>query len=184
MYATLAGKALPVDPDTLDWNFGVKVNVQNTVGGRVVQVFGTTLGTLTVTGSFGKGGWTAQRAFYEHIRDLVDFQSQTRGDQPFRFAYTLKGWDFNVLIQNLGDDTSDNLSVSLDNRIVAPRYNLALFIVQDNTGNIVRGIRDQFISRLMSGVGWKQTDFNGPLDAPANPIGTFITEMETVGAGG
>lgn len=182
-YATLAGTAFPVDPSTISWTFGIKVNVQQTIGGRVVQVFGTTLGNMTVTGTFGENGEQQQKDFYNLMRHLATQQKQSRGSQPFRFTYSLKGWDFHVLLLAMTDGTSAQ-SITYDNDIVTPDYSLTLFIVQDNTQSVVRNIRDQYIARLTSGVGFKQTTFDGPLDALANPIGTFENMMDTAEAGG
>ena len=37
-----------------------------------------------------------------------------------------------------------------------------LHVDEADAGEIVKGVKDLYIRRLMDGVGWKQTEYNGP----------------------
>lgn len=179
--ATLNGVPFPFDPDSVGWSFEVKTHVEDTIGGRVVQVLGTRLGDMTVSGSFGSGGWEQQQVFYRRVAAWVDRQNATKGRATLRFIYTPKRWDLHVLIRALQDGQGAS-GITHDNTIIAPRYTLLLFVVQDNVGNIVRGIQDAYISRLVEGVGWKfSSDYNGP--ASMGNEATVLTAFQNAAAG-
>lgn len=176
--ATLNGVPLPFDPDSVAWDYQIKTHVEDTIGGRVVQVIGTRLGDMSVAGSFRD--WEAQDAFYRRVAAWVDRQTATKGRATLRFVYTPKRWDMHVLIKAFRDGRGNG--ITHDNNIIAPRYLMTLFVVQDNVGNITRGIQDAYIARLVEGVGWKfSTDYNGP-DAMGNES-TVLGQFQAAAAG-
>ena len=159
--ALLDGVPLQIDPDQVQWAYRMKIADTKTLGGKVVQILGTELGDMTVTGVFGAGdrtmgdteGWQAQQRFAAWIKSMSRTAEKTL--LPVRFVYAPRKWDFHVFVKRLDQEPYENQTFN-------PRWNLTLFIVQDNTGTVVKGIRDLYIERLMAGIGWKQTDFNGP----------------------
>lgn len=179
--ARLGNVLLPFNPNSVSWDFEMKVGVTNTIGGRVVQVFGSRLGDMSMSGSFDS--WERQEAFFHQVRTWVDQQNANRGRTPLRFTYAPKNWDFNVLIRALSD-TTGNQSVTYDNQIVAPKFQLVLFVVQDNVGNVVSAIKDAYIARLVDGVGFKTgSPYNGPADTPANALGLLQQDFEKAAVG-
>jgi hypothetical protein len=187
--ASLGGLAFRIDPSQVSWAYDVNVAVTPTVGGRVVQVHGVTMGDMTIRGLFGqdrankKESWELAEQFVVNIGKLVDRQSaiptsaQLNGTDPtpmhptLRFLYndqnspTRRGlpahnWDFNVYIKGLQDlDGKGTLSHSTGK--FSYGYSLTLFIVQDNTGTLAQVAKNAFIDRISNGLGWKRSSYNG-----------------------
>lgn len=164
--ATLGPFRFRLDPHTVTWDYTITAVDVPTVGGKVVQVLGSHLGDMTVTGSFGTGGWREQARFLEAMKTLGDqqvaAQQVSRSTfQPFRFKYPPKGWDFGVYLTNYTQPGARG-SVQLDNTTTAPQWQLTLFIVEGAQA-LKKVAQDVFIARLSAGLGWKQTEFNGPM---------------------
>lgn len=179
--ATLGGYPLPVDPDTVQWTFRMKTAEMVTLGGKVIQVYGTDLGDMSVSGSFGRGGWEARDRFTDRVKGWANADANSLHPIPLRFVMPSKGWDFRVHLKAYTADSGGEFEHSNEN--FAPRWALVLFIVEDSTRNVVKGIRDLYISRLMSGIGWKQTKYNGPdqseVDSRLSPYGNSFKDYLT-----
>jgi len=164
--ATLGPHTFRLDPHLVSWDFSISSKEIQTIGGKVVQILGARLGDMTVAGSFGVGGWQEQARFLEEMKALGADQVATQRISnstatPTRFTYPPLGWDFLVYLTEFSQPGAGN-SVGLDNKIVAPQWQLTLFIVSDNAG--LRQIAaDVYLSRLVEGIGWKQTPYNGPM---------------------
>lgn len=165
--ATIGGVPLRINPHSVKWTFEMKVQQYETVGGRVVQIYGTEMGDMTVQGQFGNGdiakgdmeGWQEQARFAEQVKAWAE--GAQKNGRPLRFLFPAKKWDFQVYIKAYS--SPDGNSVNLSNGIFNPKWTLTLFIVEDATGTVVGNIKDTFIDRLMHGIGWKRTAFNGPM---------------------
>jgi hypothetical protein len=161
MTALLAGQPFRMNPESVRFGFRTKTSTIETIGGRVVQVFGTTFEDLAVNGSFGRGSFEEQRAFLARMRALAQHQEQLTAGQEIRFQWPEKGWDLSVALINYSNpDSATSIHVS---RMVYPKWTLVFHIVNDN-GTIATPANgaDLFIKRLATGVGWKQTIYNGP----------------------
>jgi hypothetical protein len=198
--ATLGGLTFRIDPSQVSWSYDVNVAVTPTVGGRVVQVHGVTMGDMTIRGLFGqdrvngKESWEMAEQFVTDVGKLVDRQSarptiaQLNGTDPtpmhptLRFLYndesspTRRGlpvhdWDFNVYIKGLRDvDTDATMAHSTGKYSYG--YTLTLFIVQDNTGKLSQVAQNAFIDRLSNGLGWKRGPYNGLMTA--NDLASYL----------
>lgn len=166
--AQLGDHQFRLDPTSVSWDFTIKQADMKTVGGKVLQVFGATLGDMTVTGTFGKGGWREQEAFLDKMKKIGDemvadgrrvSNSQT---PPLHFLYPPKEWD---LLVYLTEYTEPGAAASIDlrNDNIAPKWRLTLFIVEDN-GGLRQATANAYIARLSKGLGWKKTTYNGPLN--------------------
>lgn len=163
--ASLGGVPLTANPNEIRWNFRMKTYQQDSIGGRVIQILGTTLGDITVRGSFGPGiktkgdteGWQAQIRFQKQVRNWAT-SVQAGQSQPLRFTYTPRNWDFRVFIKSLSPT-----SMSTDE--INPVWEMALFPVDEDAMKVVAGVKDLYIARLADGIGWKQTAYNGPTQA-------------------
>lgn len=167
--ASLGGRSFRIDPTSVAWTFKAKTAVRQTVGGSVVQLLGTDLGDMTVSGVFGNGdrargdreGWQEQERFRAQVEAWIDQHVATSG-RPIRFLYAPKRWDFQVLVRGYTSGDGGE-AVQHDAGTFNPTWTLVLAIVQDSTRRVVAGVRDLYIARLMSGVGWKQSSYNGPM---------------------
>ncbi len=166
--ATLNGVPFRVDPSAISWPFAVKTKAIKTIGGKVVQVFGTSVGDLTVSGTFGKGGRQEQLAFLDRMKKLGDDQMDRFplvSPKPYRFIWPSRGWDCKVWLRSYSEPGSES---SVDERTdnVSPRWQLTLFVASDNL-DLKKVAADSFLARLAEGIGWKETRYNGPLDFAA-----------------
>lgn len=199
--ANLNGVQFRIDPDAIAYQYSVDYSVIDTLGGRVIQVLGATIGDITIAGHFGQDhpnqrvSWQLAESFGTQIRALMDQQvlppkhARTGGiHQPLRFTYHdgVHNWDMKVLIKSYAE--SDGAG-SIEHRSgkFSYGYKLTLFLVEDSTLNLSRVQSDQFIARISKGLGWKEWvkgfaggDFNGSdtLDAAIK----FIQDNSTDGS--
>lgn len=168
-HATLGGLTLRTSLDDIRWNFKMKVSDKKALGGKVIQILGTSVTDLTVTGSFGSGdrkkgdtaGWEEQERFRQQIKTWA---RNTEGTlTPLRFTFPPRGWDFRVFIKAYSAPGRP-FAVRQAVDEVNPKWQLTLFVVDDGARKVITGIRDLYVKRLMEGVGWKQTTYNGPTD--------------------
>lgn len=159
--ASLGGRPFRIDPTSISWSYKAKTKEVPTVGGKVVQVFGTDISDMTVSGQFGIGGWQQQAAFLQEMKNLWEEQasSSTQIMPPHRFMYPPKGWDFQVYLKAYTSPDGPT-SVVLDNKIFNPKWTLTLFIVEDNA-DLKTIASDLYIARLAKGLGWTQNEYNG-----------------------
>lgn len=198
--ATIGGVPFRINPSQVTWNYDVDTNVISTIGGRVIQILGVTLGDMMIQGLYGvdransQESWQLAQNFTDSIANLVEIQSalptgaQLSGVDPtpmqptHRFFFddtqdTPKGypshhWDFQVYVKGLVDLDDPDYVISHRTGKYSYRYQLTLFIVEDNTGQLAKIAQDSFLDRLANGVGWKQSSFNGPMTV--NDLQTYL----------
>lgn len=159
--ATLGNHRFRIDPTSIRWDYTIKAREIQTVGGKVVQIFGANLGDMTVTGTFGTGGWQEQARFLAAMEAIGDRQAKNTTADPIHFRYPPKGWDFLVYLTAYAQPGASK-SVRLSPEITAPQWRLTLLIVEDNSG-LKQVAMDAFLARLAEGIGWKQTIYNGSM---------------------
>lgn len=183
--ASLGGYPLPVDPDSVAWTFRMKTAEIVTFGGKVIQVYGTDLGDMSVAGTFGRGGWEARDRFTARVQGWANTDAHSLHPKPLRFVMPSKGWDFKVHIKAY---SAPGGQFEHSNDDFNPKWGLVLFIVEDATTKVVKGIQDLYIARLMNGIGWHQTEYNGPTQAFVNdklsPYGGSVGEYLRAGISG
>lgn len=105
--AQLGNIRFRINPSQVHWEYSVDVAVVPTVGGRVVQVYGVTMGDMTIQGLFGqkrdgdpKESWQLAEDFRAQVQRLAIEQSRpptmeqlsgadrTPMHRPYRFFYS------------------------------------------------------------------------------------------------
>lgn len=190
--ARLGNISFRLNPSQVFFSYDMDTKVIPTIGGRVVQVYGCTLGDMTIQGMFGqdRGGhresWQLAEDFQKGISGIVKAQStppsaaQLKGTdatpmhQPVRFVFNddtparraaglpVHNWDLMVYVKSLKDIKS-GFTVTHETGKFSYAYQLTLFIVEDNTGTLLSGVVDDFVTSLADGVGWAQSTYNGPM---------------------
>lgn len=180
--ANLNGIQFRLDPDAIQYEYSIDYSLIDTLGGRVIQVLGATIGDITVSGHFGQDhkndrlSWQLAESFGTQIRALMDQQVVPPKDarsggihQPLRFTYMdgTHNWDMKVLIKSYAEMDGAG-SIEHRSGKFSYGYNLTLFLVEDSSLSLARIESDKFISRISKGLGWKQWtkgfaggDFNG-----------------------
>lgn len=169
--ASLEGVPFDLDPDSVSYTFSMKTADTKALGGKVIQVYGTSISRITLTGSFvpvyAKGereAWEAQARFREQVDTWATITETSWKAKPLRFIYPLKNWDLDVFIANYqAPDSYDATQWAVEK--IAPKWQLEFRTVHDRTRAVTKGLRDLYLKRLMNGVGWKQTEYNGPTEA-------------------
>jgi hypothetical protein len=191
--------AFRLDPEDIEWDFQIITNVIETVGGRVIQVIGSYLNNLAVTGSFGQDhraaapddeSWVQAQAFLQLITAMMEYQSQDANQQelmspPAVFTYPPKNYRFQVYIDSLTDATDpigSGNSLEMTPGTINQRYSLSLFIVQDASEGLVaagtsNGVINQqaeaaiaaYMARISAGVGWQFSIYTGVASAAQLP---------------
>lgn len=160
---TLAGQPMRVNPDEMRWNFKMKIADQAAVSGKVVQILGVTMSDITLRGVFSRDrsmgdrdATDAAERFRQRMKKIASRSMVDSTAPPVRLTYPPRGWDFDVYIKSVSP-------VDLTIGEFAPRWELTLFPVGEGANKVVRGIKDLYIKRMMDGIGWKQTSYNGPM---------------------
>jgi hypothetical protein len=194
-YCSLGNYQFRIAPSNVVFPFEVDSVVIPTVGGRVVQVYGVTIGDMIVQGLFGqergtgssRDSWELAEEFQAAMANIVKAQSaapstgQLTGydpktmHPPVRFLFNddsadrraaglpIHNWDFQVYVKRLQDSTNQGFVVEHSTGKFSYGYTLTLFIVEDNSRILRQVAVDKFIERLATGVGWKRTEYNGPM---------------------
>jgi hypothetical protein len=169
MGASINGIPLRVNPRSVQWDYTAKVATIKTIGGKVIQLLGFNMGDLVIRGQYGRDGIERQQEFFNQLQAIADSQvpviGQASASQPVRFLWPEKRWDFWVYIKSLIQDGTP-VSIERSPTTFSPRYTLTLFVYEDN-GNIVGAIKNsaqvQFLQRITAGMGWSQSEWNGPM---------------------
>lgn len=147
-----------IDPESIDYNITVHTSVTQTVGGRVIQILGTSISDVTVQGSIGEAhnlgrdtdgehkgkSWKLAVDFFQSIQEIQQVQSTgstTPGSmgnstllQPVTFLYSPKGIRFQCYIKSIVDPDGDGSSAVVHKVGRANyRYVLTLFPVQEGS---------------------------------------------------
>jgi hypothetical protein len=177
-----------VDPNSINWTYQIDTNRIETLGGQVIQVLGSTLGDLNVSGLFGQDhankleSWQLALAFHTRIQQMIDAQTlpaktvnlgPSNGvtdaavvHQPITLNY-LDGkhdWSFKVLIKAISD-ADGSASLTHSSGKFSYGYRLTLFIVESNTDLLSTVATDLFINNIAQGLGWKRSVYQGKMTA-------------------
>lgn len=129
------------NPNAIWWTYELVTHIEDTYGGRVVQLLGTRLGDLTIKVEAGLGGWAY---LMETVYFLRDMMSDQRGDQTGTFEYTTRNWKLKVYA----------MSVPFEDQVGATvrEMTLTFKIQEDVTGVISSSSLDAELTRLQDGV--------------------------------
>lgn len=179
--AYLGGIPFRTGPDQIRWDFSMKVHEQKTIGGKVIQILGVTVGDMKVTGMFGSGkdadhgNWDQMYRLRAQVARMVRKTEQDKANTSIEFVYAPRGWKFHVFIKSM-------TPVVIADTEIAPRWVLTFHLDEKASRQIAKDIEDLYIERLMDGVGWKQSDYNGPSEAnlaeilAGRTVGEYLAE--------
>ena len=170
MGAFLDGVPFRVNPTSVSWPYSVKLTTTKTMGGKVVQLYGVVMGDLVIEGNFGAGGPEEQKRFFDRLVAIIESQMPAPTNpsavaKPVRFTWPERGWDFWCFVKAI-KQANASVSISATNMDFNPGYVLTMFVLDDN-GDLVKAAKNSaaasYIARLTAGMGWKQTEWNGPM---------------------
>lgn len=162
--ARLGSYSFRIDPRSVQWRYSVNTNVTETVGGKVIQVFGANVESMTIEGSVGRGGKDEYRSMMRAIIAMAEAQAGSGG--PVRFSYPPKGWEFDVYITALTDSDGATFTESFSKFHYT--FTITLMIAEENAG-LKKVAESAYLQRLAKGIGWIPSEYQGP-DGPAEAL--------------
>jgi len=158
------------NPNEIWWDYELLTKVEETYGGRVIQLLGTRLGDLRVKVDCGNGGWPYLMQVVNYLRNLL---SDQRNGNPATFRYTARNWQLKVYAMSMPFE--DQMQATIR------ELELNFKIQEDVSGMLSQVTLDAELLRLQDGVyGIGEQTHNkyndsaaggtgGTLSAPSNP---------------
>lgn len=137
------------NPNAVVWSYKLNTAVENTYGGRVIQLLSTSIQDLRVTVECGLGGWTYAMKMAEFMRNMMVDQ---RTGEPGVFEYTTRGWRMKVYA----------VSIPFQDRIneTTREIQLDFKVHEDSTGVISKQTMSAELAKLKEGIGFSHNQFN------------------------
>jgi hypothetical protein len=152
---TFNGKTLRfrTNPNEIWWSYTLNTHVEQTYGGRVVQILGTRMEDLVVKIECGNGGWDYLTKVVGFLRQMM-IEQRKDGGKTAVFSYTTRRWRLKVFA----------LSVPFQDEVTATTRELELRfkIVEDLTGQMTQMALSNELARLKDGIGFTKTQYNDP----------------------
>lgn len=139
------------NPNECTWTYSLLTHVEQTYGGRVVQILGTKIDDLTVKIECGWGGWPYLMKVVTFMRDLMVAQ---RNGQPATFEYTTRNWKLNVFAASI--PFTDSVSAT------TRELTLNFKVQQDVTGVVSSASISSTLRGFLNGIGWTKSQYNNP----------------------
>ena len=146
------------NPNEVWWDYSLITHIENTYGGRVVQILGVKLDNLTVKVDCGGGGWPYAMQVVQFMRDLMVTQ---RDGNSATFLYTTRNWRLKVYALNvpfLDQVTSTVRELELEFKIQ-----------EDVTGITTNNALIDAVTLFADGIGWAQSLYNN-IDGAAQSL--------------
>lgn len=152
---TFKGKTLRfrTNPNEIWWSYTLNTNVEQTYGGRVVQILSTRIEDLVIKIECGRGGWAYLNQVVDFLREMMIEQRKDGGTTAV-FSYTTRGWRMKVFALSVPFQDSVTETV----REIEIRFK----VQEDLTGEMSKLALDTELARLQNGIGFSKTGFNTP----------------------
>lgn len=137
------------NPNEITWDYELITKVEQTYGGRVIQILGVKMDNLVVKVDCGQGGWPYAMQVVQFMRDLMVTQ---RNGRPATFTYTTRNWRLKVFAKSIPffDSVTETIR----------ELELTFNVQEDIAGtNISKSISDALL-HLQAGIGFMVSGFN------------------------
>ena len=173
------------NPKEFNWSYTLNKRIDQTYGGRVIQLLGTRIDDFSFkvdSGSLANnGGWPYLEKVSRFMRDIMIAQ---RGGVPATFEYTTRGWKFNAYVVSM--PFSDAVEE------VLREFEVSLKVQEDVTGLMSKSTLNAELRRLQQDIGFRRGKYNDPLydnntglvpDAESDPMGIISTAENVANLG-
>jgi hypothetical protein len=147
------------NPNQITWNYNLNTKVEETYGGRVVQILSANIDSLTVTADCGRGGWEYMEQVALFFRDMLVAQKDTGG--VGYFEYPNRGWKFAVYA--LSFPFKDNRND------VAREFTMNFKVQEDVSGVATADTLKTELEKLKQGIGYVKNEYNTPAGTTDKP---------------
>lgn len=138
-------------PTEFGWSYTLNKRIDQTYGGRVVQLLGTKIDEFSFKADSGGGRWDYSNKVSKYMRDVMIAQ---RNGTPVTFEYTTRGWEMNLFV----------VSVPFQDAIeeVRREFQIQCKIQEDISGVMSRNTLSAELRRLQAGINFKRGKYNDP----------------------
>ena len=161
------------NPNEISWTYTLNTKIENTYGGRVIQILSTKIDDLTVKVECGRGGWDYLMQVCTYFRDLLVDQ---RKGEPATFEYTTRQWKFDVF--------ATSIPFQDDVKATTRELTLNFKVQEDISGVVSSSIVSAELKRFGEGIGFKRTEYNtgmGFYEDYENPAGAVMNQAVNLG---
>lgn len=139
------------NPKQFNWGYTLNKRIDQTYGGRVIQLLGTRIDDFSFTADCGTGRWEYMNRVATFMRNVMVAQ---RNGKPATFEYTTRGWKFNAYVASI--PFSDAVEE------VLREFEVSLKVQEDVSGLISRNTLTAEMRRLQDGIAFRRSRFNDP----------------------
>lgn len=139
------------NPKQFNWGYTLNKRIDQTYGGRVIQLLGTRIDDFSFTADCGTGRWEYMNRVANFMRDVMVAQ---RSGRPATFEYTTRGWKFNAYVVSIpfADAVEE----------VLREFTVSLKVQEDISGLMSRNTLAAELRRLRDGIAFRRSRFNDP----------------------
>lgn len=154
------------NPNSIKWKYVLNTNIEDTYGGRVIQILSTKITQLQVQVEAGWGGWPYVVKVAYFLRDLMNEQ---RNGKPATFEYTTKNWKLKVFA----------VSIPFTDSVGKPnsKIDMAFNVVEDTNSVLSSQSIGAELARLQEGVGYKRNKYNSSDPTGFGGIGSVVSQL-------
>lgn len=158
------------NPNSIQWGYNLNTHVDETYGGRVVQLLSVNIDTLSVTAHSGRGGWDHLYSTVLFFRDML--VNQRDSGEAGIFEYPNRGWKFAVYA------TAMPLADAVE--AVGREFRMQFKVQEDISGIASQNTMDAELSKLREGIGYTRNQYNDP-EAGGQTTGVPADQASTPG---
>ncbi|AON96893.1 hypothetical protein BI081_gp214 [Mycobacterium phage Tonenili] len=140
------------NPKEFNWSYTLNKRIDQTYGGRVIQLLGVKIDNFTIKADAGGGRWEYMHKVNKYLRDVMVVQ---RNGVPVTFEYTTRGWKLKGYVSTI--PFQDSLEE------VLREYVIQMKVQEDISGVMSKNTLDAALRELKDGVGFKRSKYNDPL---------------------
>jgi hypothetical protein len=140
------------NPKEFNWSYTLNKRIDQTYGGRVIQLLGTRIDDFSFKADCGLGRWPEMNRVAKFMRDVMVAQ---RNGVPATFEYTTRGWKFNAFA----------VSVPFADAVeeVLREFDISLKVQEDVSGLMSKNTLQAELARLQDGIGFSRNQYNDPM---------------------
>ena len=139
------------NPNSFNWTYTLNKHVDQTYGGRVIQLLSTKIDDFTVEADCGGGRWNYANKIANFLRDIMIEQ---RDGEPATFEYTTRGWKLNVFVVSMPFEDSIDA--------VLRTFTIQMKVQEDVSGVASKNFLRAELRRLQNGLQFSRNEYNDP----------------------
>ena len=161
---------LRCNPKEFNWSYTLNKRVDQTYGGRVIQLLGTRIDDFSFKADAGLGRWPEVNRVANFMRNVMIEQ---RNGIPATFEYTTRGWKFNAYV----------VSVPFADAVeeVLREFEVGMKVQEDVSGLMSRNTLQAELRRLQDGIGFRRNQYNDPRYGQNSALVSDSQQFDAVG---